>query len=162
MGFSNWINCNSFAGSQKVNYIIFPWSLHRICFYSVRRNSTASEKCSGWIQQFCSELPTFCEELLFKYLSILENNRRYPSWVGNKQISGVYSWRQCHLSVADIGVTDRDILCKCHWCYIGMFLVCPQKIINHITAACETCASFRVSHDALFWGSEAFLINESV
>ena len=38
---------NSLAGSQKVNYIIFPLSLHRICISCVRRSSTASERCSG-------------------------------------------------------------------------------------------------------------------
>ena len=31
-----------------MNYIIFPLSLHRICISYVRRNSTASEKCSGY------------------------------------------------------------------------------------------------------------------
>ena len=111
-----------------------------------------------WIQPFCSEVSKFCEELSFIFLSILENIKRYPSWVGNKQISGVYNWRQCHFSVADIGVTDRDILCKSHWCYIGMFLVSPQKIINHITAACEMCASIRVSHNVLFLLMRAYKI----
>ena len=133
MGFSNWINCKFFSRKSKSELYYFSIIIASYMYFLCKEKQHCQWKVQ-WIKPFCSEVPTFCEELVFIYLSIFENIKQYPSWVGNKQISGVYTWRQCHFGVADISVDDRDNLCKSHWCYIGIlssYNCCVWKVGIH-------------------------------